>query len=266
MKSNPTTPSRSRDGGAGSKISTRLEVVMSRARWFVVATSGLLLSGSIAVAQQQGQNQQKQGPTGEARIVQRQGPKIECKNGARPVAAVIFTDAQQSQGQGQAGDLVIAIVEADPQNAGNDREALFEKKNALDGVVTHDFGAQGASGEGKRTLMITGRRGTETVEIQQIGSAGQNAMIYAVRKAKPEQQNQQNLAQEQQQQQQQQQQQADQAQAQAQQDAAAQQAAAQQAAEKQKQEEQAAQKKAEAAPAEENDAVIMVYMVGTAQQ
>lgn len=253
-----------------------------RARWIVVTTSGLLLCGSLAVAQQQPQNPQKEGPTGEARVVERQGPKIECKQGARPVAAVIFTDAQASQGQGQAGELVISIAETGSPNAENNREALFEMKNAQDGVVTHDFGAQGAAGEGKRTLIITGRRGNEAVEIQQIGSAGQNAMIYAVRKIKPEQQN---LAQGQQPDAAQAQQ-ADSAQAQAD---AAQQAAAQQAAEEQKQEEQAKQQAAqaqaaqqqaaqqqaqtqqqqaqgEAAPAEENDAVIMIYMVGTAQK
>ena len=35
--------------------------------------------------------------------------------------------------------------------------------------------------------MITARRGNEVVEIQQIGTAGNNAMIYAIRKPKPEQ-------------------------------------------------------------------------------
>lgn len=233
---------------------------MSRARLMSFAAASLALSASVALAQQQPPQDQKQGPTGEARIVERQGPKVELKQGARPVAAVIFTGAAPSQSQAQPGELVISILESDPQNAGNDREAVFEMKNAQDGVVTHDFTAQGAGNQAKRTLIITARRGSEAVQVEQVGSAGNNAMIYAVRKAKPEAQQQPAVA--------------------AQPPAAgqpaaaaapapappqdeAQQAAAREAAEKQKQEQQKQQ--AEAAPAEENDAVIMLYMIGTAK-
>lgn len=227
---------------------------MSHTRLIALAASGLLLSGTIAGAQQQ-QPGQKQGPSGEATIVKRQATKIDCKQGARPVAAVIFTDPQQSQAQPQAGELVISISESDGQNASAGSEAMFEKKNALDGVVTHDFGAKGTNAEGKRALMITARRGNEVVEIQQIGTAGDNAMIYAIRKPKPEQP--QDIAQAQQ----------PKAPEQPKQPAdAAQQAAAKQKADQEAAAQaQAAQQKAEAAPAEENDAVIMVYMVGAAK-
>jgi hypothetical protein len=233
---------------------------MFRNRWVVLAASGLLLSGTVTFAQQQ-QPGQKQGPTGEATIVQRQATKIDCKQGARPIAAVIFTDAQQSQAQ-QGGDLVISISESSGQNTGSGSEALFEKKNALDGVVTHDFGAQNAGGQGTRSLLITGRRGNEVVEIQQIGTAGNNAMIYAVRKPKTA-EPQPNVAQADQKKQAEDAAQQAAAKQKADQEAAAKAQAAQAQAQAQQQQQQ--QAKAEAAPAEENDAVIMVYMVGAAK-
>ena len=101
---------------------------MSRTRLIALAASGLLLSASLAGAQQQ-QPGQKQGPTGEATIIKRQATKIDCKQAHRPVAAVLFTDSQASQAQPQAGELVISIAESDGQNAGAGSEAMFEKKN-----------------------------------------------------------------------------------------------------------------------------------------
>jgi hypothetical protein len=243
---------------------------MNRATWCTLAAAcGLALTTNLASAQQQQQagQQQQQGPTGAARVVQRQGPRVELKQGHRPVACVVFSNAQTSQAQGEG--LIISVLQTGGQDATQDKEALFEARNAQNGIVSHDFGQlQGGAENQKRALVVTARRGNETVQVDQLGGAGQNAYIFAVKRQQPQQQQQPGVAAAGQQGQQQGQQgQGQQAQAGQQPADQAQQAAAKQAAEQaQKQQQEAAQKKAQMAPTEEHEAVMFIYLVGSAQQ
>jgi len=103
---------------------------------------------------------QNQSQSGEAMVVTRDGPSIALSNGAQPIIAVAFP-GQQGQGQpqqpGQAqqapGDqgTEISIFVANPNESAKPKEVLFESRNAANGMVVYKGnelgGAQTASAQ-----------------------------------------------------------------------------------------------------------------------
>jgi hypothetical protein len=103
---------------------------------------------------------QNQSQSGEAMVVTRDGPSIALSNGAQPIIAVAFP-SQQGQGQpqqpGQAqqaqGDqgTEVSIFVANPNESAKPKEVLFESRNAANGMVVYNGnelgGAQTASAQ-----------------------------------------------------------------------------------------------------------------------
>jgi hypothetical protein len=190
--------------------------------------------------------------SGEAIVVTRDGPTIALENGAQPIIAVAFPSQQgqqqpaaQQQQQGQEGIEISALV-ANPNDVAKPKEVLFQSANAANGMVVYSgnelVGPQTASAqqapaqpgqpaqnakEKQSQLIFSARVNGRMAKVTELVSQG-NARILIVKHE-------------------------DQAQAKAGQPAKpgqAQPAAAQQAGQKEK------------AQAEQNDAVIFIYLRG----
>jgi hypothetical protein len=233
---------------------------MKRSMWTgaLFLACGLTIGPAVtAFGQQQpgGAQGNDQGPTGQARVRTREGPRIELKPSQRPVIVAVFTNPRQQQDSLE----VVALVPAG-DDASQAREVVFESRNATEnGIVTHRMEqAPGGSGDKPQHLTFTARRGGQQAQIQEL-AGGNNLRVLAIRKAEPQQQQQQQVTQQnpagQPGQGQQQGEQAQTPEQQAQQQKAQAEQQAQQAAARQEAE------KAEAAR-EQNDAIIFVYLQG----
>jgi hypothetical protein len=120
---------------------------MSRSKWiavpFAAAVSFAVFADQPGQAGTNAKNAQ-QDQSGEAVVVTRDGPAIAIENGEQPIIAVAFAQgkaqlpaagAQQQQAQNAGQGVEVSILIANPNEAAKPTEVLFESNNAPNGMV-----------------------------------------------------------------------------------------------------------------------------------